>query len=113
MTFLSPSWRSLNLSKGVTFSPSQRGHKESPGRNNFCCIFFAPVKTLPETKPASLHLIMDGCFSRSFPFGMAQPGRCELLVSGRVGRCFFWGGKLVSQHGEACEPACLLNAYVC
>ena len=37
---------------------------------------------LPETN--SSHLQMDGWETIKFPFGMAQPGRCELLVSGRV-----------------------------
>ena len=27
---------------------------------------------------------------RSFPFGIAQPGRCELLVSGYISTCLIW-----------------------
>ena len=38
--------------------------------------------TLPETK--SSHLQMDDWKTFSFPFGMAETGRCELLVSGSV-----------------------------
>ncbi len=43
---------------------------------------FQSYTTLPET---NIFAPENWCFKRwSFPFGMAQPGRCKMLVSGRV-----------------------------
>ena len=47
-------------------------------------VFEKKVSYLPSQLTFS-SLKMDGWKTFSFPFGMAQPGRCELLVSGRVG----------------------------
>ena len=46
-----------------------------------CCLCFWVGLPFPKLRARTFKWMVG---RRSFPFGMAQPGRCELLVSGRV-----------------------------